>query len=384
MSWIDLIIAIVVVLAGFLGYAKGAVRQILHFVGLGAGFALGTLVAPSLSSDITRSSWLPVVALAIIFVATILCGHVGSLLGSLVARSLRALWLGTVDRFAGIAVGVLGALVGCWLVAGLLSSVAWGSVAEGVQQSRILSAVDGVMPPVPSFDAKVQSLLRNVNFPNVFANVVAPDRGSFVNPSTLGPLVSKLAGPSNVVKVIASGSCPANSEGTAFYVSSHDVITNAHVVAGHTRITVNGAAAQVALFDPTNDLAVLRVPSEAATPLQFIPGTPPRGARVEVIGFPLDETRTRAPGFIDGEITGLGRDIYDQKILTRTVLAVEVNIQPGNSGSPVMDGSRVAGVVESKLTSQASTAYAIPDSVIERDVAKTPTTGSVSTSTCLP
>src|ERR1019366_5126590 len=52
MSWVDLIIAIVVVLAGFLGLADGAVRQILRFTGFAAGFFLGTLLAPSLSSHI--------------------------------------------------------------------------------------------------------------------------------------------------------------------------------------------------------------------------------------------------------------------------------------------------------------------------------------------
>ncbi|HVA53145.1 MAG TPA: CvpA family protein [Acidimicrobiales bacterium] len=383
MSWVDLIIAIIAVLAAALGYAEGAVRQVLRFVGYAAGFLVGTLVAPYLSSLVTHSGWRAALALGIVLVISIIGGLVGSFVGSLVARALRTLRVGKVDRLAGTLVGAAGALVGCWLAAGLLASTTWGSVASGIQQSSILSAMGRVMPPVPSLDAKVQSLFRNINFPNVFASVVAPSLGTYVNPKRLGPLVTSLSAPSDVVKVLASGTCSALSEGTAFYVSAHDVVTNAHVVAGHTRITVNGAPAQVALFDANNDIAVLRVSSSPATPLPLLSKNPARGTRVSVVGFPLDATRTRAPGVIDGELTALGRDIYDQTILTKTVLVVEVNVQPGNSGSPVMDGSSVVGIVESKLISQSSTAYAIPANVIERDLAQTPATGTVSTHTCL-
>lgn len=383
MSWVDLLIAIAVVLAGFLGHAEGAVRQILRFVGFAAGFLAGTYFAPSLSSLVTHSGWRPVLALGFVLVISIAGGQVGSFIGSLVAQALRTLNLGLADRIAGTAVGVAGALVGCWLAAGLLASTTWGSIASGIQQSSILSAMGRVMPPVPTLDAKVQSLFRNINFPNVFASVVAPTLGSVVNPKRLGPLVASLSGPSDVVKVLASGSCPTLSEGTAFYVSANEVVTNAHVVAGHTSITVNGAPAKVALFDPNNDLAVLRVPSRAETPLSLTSMSPTRGTAVHVIGFPLDETRTRAPGVIDGVLTAQGRDIYNRTIVSKTVLVVEVNVEPGNSGSPVVAGNSVVGIIESKLVSQTSTAYAIPASVIKRDVAQAPATGTESTRTCL-
>jgi hypothetical protein len=70
-------------------------------------------------------------------------------------------------------------------------------------------------------------------------------------------------------------------------------------------------------------------------------------------------------------------------MMKRAVLALEVNANPGNSGSPVLVGPFVAGILESTSLSQASTAYAIPDSVVQSDIAKTPATGSVSTQTCL-
>src|ERR1017187_2563 len=137
MSWVDLTIAVVVVSAGLLGLAEGAVRQILRFTGFAAGFFFGTLLAPFLSNPITHSHWRDVLALAIIFVISIVGATLGSFLGSIVAKAVRTLRLGIVDRFAGVVVGAGGALVGCWLVAGLLASATWGSVASGIQQSSI-------------------------------------------------------------------------------------------------------------------------------------------------------------------------------------------------------------------------------------------------------
>jgi hypothetical protein len=384
MSWVDLVIVIVVIVAGLRGQAEGGLRLLARLVGLGAGFIVGTLVAPSLSSDITHAAWRPALALGIVLLASIIGGQIGRLLGSYAAKALHALKLGLVDRVAGVLIGVAGALISCWLMAGLLGSTTWGSVASGIQGSSILSGMDKIMPPVPSIEARVQALLKSADFPSVFATVVAPTLPARVNPKSLGPLVTTLASPGDVVKVLASGSCASDSEGTAFFVSAHEAVTNAHVVAGQTRITVDGAPAQVALFDPDNDVAVLRVASLHEPALRFLTGTPSPGTPVQVIGFPLNASRTGAPGSIEGELFGQGRDIYNKKLLSRTVLAVEVNVQPGNSGSPVLVGPFVAGVIESKSLSQASTAYAIPDAVVDGDIARTPATGTASTRGCLP
>ena len=203
-----------------------------------------------------------------------------------------------------------------------------------------------------------------------------------MSPDKLGPLVSGLGEPGNVVKVLASGACGVESEGTAFYVTSNEVLTNAHVVAGQPHVTVNGAPAVVALYDPKNDLAVLRV-RQSETPLALLSSEPARGTPVRVVGFPLNGSRTAAPGYYEGELTGAGRGIYNETLFLKTALDLEVNVNPGNSGSPVLVGSKVAGLLESKSLSQTSTGYAIPDSVIRADLATTPATGSASTQTCL-
>ena len=95
MSWVDLFIAIAVVLASFLGHAEGAVRQILRFAGFAAGFLVGTYFAPSLSSLVTHAGWRPALALGFVLVISVVGGQVGSFIGSLVAQALRTMKLPT-------------------------------------------------------------------------------------------------------------------------------------------------------------------------------------------------------------------------------------------------------------------------------------------------
>lgn len=383
MDWVDILIVVVALLAGLRGYTEGAVRQVFRVAGLAVGFLVVTASAPRLSGDLTHASWRPAAALGIVLVGTVLGGLVGSVVGTFFARALHVVHLTLIDRGAGVVVGVGAALVGCWLVAGLLGSTTWGSVANGIQESSILSALDHVMPPLPSVEGRVQTLFRQADLPAIFAQVVAPTLHPPVDPKDLGPLATSLSEPSDVVKVLATGHCATESEGTAFYVTPDEVVTNAHVVAGHTGFSVGGAPAVVALYDPRNDLAILRVPSAQATPLALSRHLPANDTRVRVVGFPLDATRTGAPGYLEGEVTSPSRDIYNEDLRARSFLVLEVDVQPGNSGSPVLVGSTVVGVVESLSLSQASTAYAIPDDVVTADLARVHATGSVSTQSCL-
>ena len=382
MNWVDLVIVVVVAGAGIRGFFVGAIRQIFSLVGLVGGFILGVAIAPALSSDVTHANWRPLLALILIMVISAIGSALGSALGNVVAKFAHALLLGIVDRVAGATISVVAALLFCWLVAGVLATVTWSSLAAQIQNSSILRGVDTFMPPVPSIEAKVQSLFPNASLPGIFAKITAPTLAPIVKTDQLGPLVTSLAGPTDVQKVFASGACNTTSEGTAFFVGPHEAITNAHVVAGEPHVSVGEHSASVAYFDPINDLAVLRVSGPAQAALRFARQSPRTGAAINVIGFPLDGPRTGAPGYVEGELTGLGRDIYNQKIFSKTVEVLEININPGNSGSPVLDGGYVAGVIESKSLSLPSTAYAIPDSLIEADLAKTPATGVASTQAC--
>jgi len=381
MNWVDVLIIAIAIVAAIGGWFQGAIRQVLGWIGLIAGFYVGIAIAPSLSTKITHSSWRPILAMVIVGVAAY-AGHcLGHLLGTAIRRTVKMVKLGLVDSVAGVVVGVVGALVTVWIVAALLVATSWSAAASGIQGSSIIKALDKELPNVPSAEARLQSMLRNADFPSVFASIVAPTVPSSGPAPKLGKNTLSPTSPIQILKVLATG-CSNTHQGTGFFVTPHLVVTNAHVVAGATSVTVGGVPAKVALFDPINDLAMLRVATNAS-PLKFVRSVPSSRAKAEVIGFPLDGRRTISPSFISGEITAQSRDVYDKQTFTRTVLVVYSNIEPGNSGSPVLVHGDVAGVVFSKSLSQSETAYAIPASTVERDLARTPAHGTESTQSCL-
>lgn len=381
MNWVDVLIGAIVIVAAIRGWFQGAIRQVLGWIGLIAGFYVGIQIAPSWSTRITHSSWRVVLAFALVIVCAYAGHFLGHLVGDSIRRTVKMVQLGVVDSVVGVAVAVAGALITCWLVAALLVATSWGAVASGIQGSRVLKALDQNLPTVPSAEARLQSMLRNVNFPNVFASIIAPTVPFSGATPKLGPNTLSPRSPSEILKVLAAG-CSGTHQGTGFFVTPQLMVTNAHVVAGATSVTVGGVPADVALYDPLNDIAILRV-AMSATPLNFVASAPSAGTKAEVIGFPLNGTRTISPSIIGGQITAQSRDIYDRQTFARTVLVVYSNIEPGNSGSPVLVRGNVAGVVFSKSLSQSETDYAIPAATVERDLAATPTHGTQSTQSCL-
>ncbi len=381
MNWVDVLIVAIAIVAAIGGWFQGAIRQVLGWIGLIAGFYVGIAIAPSLSTKITHSSWRPILAMVIVGVAAYAGHFLGHLLGASIRRTVKMVKLGLVDSVAGVVVGVVGALITVWIVAALLVATSWSAAASGIQGSSIIKTLDKDLPNVPSAEARLQSMLRNADFPSVFASIVAPTVPSSGPAPKLGKNTLSPTSPIQILKVLAMG-CSDTHQGTGFFVTPQLVVTNAHVVAGAASVTVGGVPAKVALFDPVNDLAILRVATKAS-PMKFVPSVPSSRTRAEVIGFPLDGRRTISPSIINGEITAESRDIYDKQTFARTVLVVYSNIEPGNSGSPVLIHGDVAGVVFSKSLSQSETAYAIPASTVKRDLARTPANGAESTQSCL-
>jgi S1-C subfamily serine protease len=148
-------------------------------------------------------------------------------------------------------------------------------------------------------------------------------------------------------------------------------------------VSVGGASAQVALFDPVNDIAILRVSSLNETPLHLAHVVPLAATPANIVGFPLNGSRTGTPAFVNGEITAQSRDIYNKQVFTRTLLVLTAVVEPGNSGSPLLIANEgVAGLIVSKSTSQPDTAYAIPAATVAHDLAEASATGTASTESC--
>jgi len=162
--------------------------------------------------------------------------------------------------------------------------------------------------------------------------------------------------------LVGSGGSDANSAssngkprkqrtGTAFAVSYQgQAITNHHVIDGCAAIKVAGreGMATVMSSDSVNDLALLQLPGKAADDIASLhpdPGKLRQGEDVLVFGYPLNALLSSGGNFTPGilsAVTGLGNNTNQ--------IQITAPIQPGSSGSPVMDKKgAVVAVVTMKL-----------------------------------
>ena len=142
-----------------------------------------------------------------------------------------------------------------------------------------------------------------------------------------------------------------SSGGSGFIVSrAGDVLTNHRVVDGcrEVRVLHNGAPVVATLIatDPTADLAILRLPEPVADSALVRGDNPIKpGETVVVVGFPLQGLLSSQASVTAGIVSRLAGPDDDPH-----QLQITAPVQPGNSGSPLLDASgAVAGVVVAKL-----------------------------------
>jgi S1-C subfamily serine protease len=194
---------------------------------------------------------------------------------------------------------------------------------------------------------------------------------------------------SETVKVVSVG-CGGLEEGSGFPVASGLVLTNAHVVAGGHAITVlvpgrpGALGAEVVLFDPERDIALLRVPGLPLSPMT-IATSGSRATQGAVIGYPGGGPEAVVPGAIRGQIDAVGRDIYSNQIVSREIYVLQASVIPGNSGGPFVSlQGQVLGVVFAKSAVTGNEGYALTAGEILPDIARGESaTAPASTQSCV-
>jgi S1-C subfamily serine protease len=164
---------------------------------------------------------------------------------------------------------------------------------------------------------------------------VANDRAIAAAPpaaSSIEDLVSRVA--PAVVSVQAG-----NSRGSGFFIRPDQVLTNVHVIEGHSNVTLTVGTtkyfARVTAQSPGSDIAVLQVsnpnPAQATLTLGSLASTRV-GQDVIAIGSPL--------GVLSDTVT---RGIVSavRKTGTVTLIQTDAAINPGNSGGPLIDRNGV-------------------------------------------
>ncbi len=393
MNWVDVLVLVLALLAGTSGARQGMVTAAASFIGVLAGAVIGVRIAPSLIEGYESPEVRVALGVSIVIVLVAMGETLGVLLGRSVQRRMDAEALRRVDSFLGAVVQGIAALVVAWLVAlPLTKSSAYTGLTGAVRDSSVLRVVDTVMPDVlRELPSELTKLLDVSGFPDVlapFSTTPITDVGT-PDPVLLNSPVVRQARPS-VLKVRGRArSCSRALEGTAFVIAPQRVITNAHVVAGTDRVqveTTDGGAleATVVSYDPSTDVAVLKVPGLRAPVLQLAAKPATSGLSGLVLGYPLDGPYTASAARVRDRINLRGPDIYNASTVVRNVYTVRAVVRSGNSGGPLLDGNgQVLGLVFGAAVDNDETGFVLADDEIADDIAAAPSrNAAVPTGTC--
>ena len=368
MNWLDVLLLIGAIAFGFSGYRQGFVVGVLAFVGFLGGGVLGLLVAPTAVERLKAGAFQSLLAIAVVLLAATVGQVTLAWLGAMVRD--RIVWkpARVVDAGLGALVSVLALLLVSWFLASSLRPGPVPSLSRQISDSRIITAVDSVMPEsANTLFSSFRRVLDNSGLPTVFGGL-SPERIRAVDPPkpevARRPAIRKAS--ASIVEIEGTAnSCSRRLDGSGFVISPQHVLTNAHVVAGVARPNVRVAGlgrrlpARVVVFDPKRDLAVLYVPGLHAAQLAFATsGT--RGDQGVVAGFPQGGPFQLEPARIRDTIEARGPDIYQRSQVTRQVFSLYANVQPGNSGGPLLaPNGDVYGVVFAKSLDDSHTGYAL-------------------------
>ncbi|HEY3736988.1 MAG TPA: MarP family serine protease [Jatrophihabitans sp.] len=383
MNLLDLIIAVVAIAYGFVGFRNGAIIGVLSLAGFFGGAAIGAQVARPIVSRIVHDGGQVPVAIACVLFFAVLGQVIGSFLGRWLRRALMshiASWGKRLDSAIGAVLGVVSVLLVAWIVAVPMASAPYTSLAGAASHSRIVRAINGVMPEdAHGLYGSLRGFLDRSGFPPVFGTLPSSPDLSVAPPSdVLAPGLQHEvdAARSSVLKIYGQApSCSRGIEGSGFVIAPERVVTNAHVVAGTSTVTVevpNAGTlhARVVLFDPDRDVAVLAVPGLKAEALHFAAKPAEKGDSAAVLGYPQDGPFAVRSARVGDRSTVRGNDIYGNGDIHREIYSLRATIRSGNSGGPLLaeDGA-VLGIVFATALDSNDVGYALSDDEIAADVA---------------
>jgi S1-C subfamily serine protease len=384
-------LALILTLLSYLIY--GLRNGFLVTVGGLAGFAAGAVAAflsvPLVSDFVEDSGW----RLTAIIGTAVLLVVLGNALGTMIGRSIRSAVrmqpLRAVDRVIGGALNLIVSALVMSMLAFSISALGVPFVSQQLAESKVIRFIDGLTPNlVKSAMAQLRSAVIGDGIPTLIEGIGQDQQVPVPNASTDTPALNRAAG--SVLKIAGTAfQCGQNQTGTGFVVSPGRVVTNAHVVAGVSQpvVEIPGGGAmpgRVVYFDSKRDLAVLAVDGLPTAALPLSPDLP-AGTAAAFAGYPHGGPYTSKPATVQGISTVLVPDIYGNNPVPDEVYKLAGDVQPGNSGGPLLTtNGAVAGVIFAKTTTDAAMGFAIPMIDLRPVAAEAPSLSSpVSSGQCI-
>lgn len=360
-------LALILTLLSYLIY--GLRNGFLVTLGGIAGFAAGAVAAflsvPLVSDFVEDSGWRLTAIIGTAIVLMVLGNALGTTIGRSIRSAVRLKPLRAVDRTVGGAVNLVVAALVMSMLAFSISALGVPFVSQQLADSRVIRFIDGLTPnPVKATMAQLRSAVIGDGIPRLIEGIGHDQQVPVPNANTDTPALNRAAG--SVLKIAGTAyQCGQNQTGTGFVVSPGRVVTNAHVVAGVSQPVVevpDGGAlpGRVVYFDSKRDLAVLAVEGLTTESLALSSDLP-AGTAAAFAGYPHGGPFQSKPATVQGISTVLVPDIYGNNPVPDEVYKIAGDVQPGNSGGPLLTtGGQVAGVIFAKTTSNAALGFAIP------------------------
>jgi S1-C subfamily serine protease len=377
-TWVDWVVVGFACLFAIRGAQAGFVAGALALVGLIAGALVGGRLANAVLQSGSHSRYVPLLAIGGALLLIVLFQSLGARIGLTIRAELfRVPPLRSADTVGGLLLGAAAGLFLAWAFAVVAVQLpGQSSLRQTVQRSVVLRHLNSILPP----RTLLQALARIDPFPAIggpFANVQPPD------PAVLRLPGVRAAAPS-IVRVIGTA-CGLGLEGSGWVAAPQTVVTAAHVIAGENDTAVNPFGTSTKLeatavaFDPTNDVAVLRVPGLHAKPLPLV--APRRGAGIAVLGYPEDGPFDATPGRVGATQFALMQNAYGKGPVNRLVTSLRGSFRHGDSGGPGVDAK---GAVETMVFAArvGGGGFGVPTPILQRTLTNASGSGSVSTGPC--
>jgi S1-C subfamily serine protease len=367
---LDLIIAVLLVTSIGGGWRLGLLTGATSWVLLMQSLVVATLAMPAVATTVGgEDPGLRLMVAALLFLSA---GVGGQRVGILVGRQFRRAFLGEEERLqfrdkvAGAAAAPIAVVVGLWLLVLPPLAEVSGSLADLTDDSALARAIETALPEAPETSQALRRLAGPAGAPHVFDGLIpALDTGPPPSESGLDPAVlARVAASTVKVEGVA---CRFERDGSGFTVAPNLVVTNAHVVAGQRRTFVvrpdgSRLRAEVTVFDPGRDLALLAVPGLGQAPLPVAAAKV--GTTAAVFGHPAGQEDVEvSPASIRQQVNALGPDLYELGMTRRSVLVLAAELAPGDSGGALVDEQgQVVGVAFAISPDSDGTAYALATS----------------------
>ncbi|MBJ8346057.1 MarP family serine protease [Antrihabitans sp. YC2-6] len=392
-TWLDIAVLLVALLAATSGWRQGAVASALAFLGVVLGAVAGILIAPHVLVHVNEGRGRVLVGVLLIVTLVIIGEVAGMVLGRAARSGMHSPTARGVDSSVGAVLQMVAVLAAAWLLAVPLTASSQPEIAAAVRGSKVLAKVNAVAPEwMRELPSEFSALLDTSGLPDVIGpfgrtpitRVDPPDASVLESPiaRNLEQSVLRIRG--------VAPSCQRALEGSGFIVAPERVMTNAHVVAGTTGVTVDTEGkepleAKVVLFDPSVDIAILEVPGLTGRVLEFADQPAQTGDNSIVLGYPGGGPYTASAARVRETLDLKGPNIYRSGTVEREVYTVRGSIRQGNSGGPlVAEDEKVLGVVFGAAVDNSDTGFVLTKTEVADQLASaTQLSAPVETGSCI-